>query len=150
MDTHSSRRVILAFGLGSYGAVVREGTDEALLSAIAIAPHALVFLSVPWSCPERTARADFDKAVARLMGFGLSVEAFTLDEESELAQRWLSSLGLPEPYGQGVPIGWGSVIWLETGRVVGFVGHGIDERAVGIIGRTKKLWGQQRRTSSSS
>ena len=123
--------------------VVREGTDEALIAAINAAPRALVFLTVPWSCPERTARADFRKAVVRLAEIGLPVEAFTVDEEAELAQRWLGALGLPEPYGRGVPIGWGSVLWLESGRVVGFVGHGIDERAVGIIGRSRELWGDR-------
>jgi hypothetical protein len=123
--------------------VVREAADEALLVAIAAAPRALVFLTVPWSCPERTARSDFRKAVGRLAEIDLPVEAFAVDEESELVQRWLCTLGLPEPYGRGVPIGWGSMLWLEAGRVVGFVGHGIDERAVGIIGRSKSLWQQR-------
>jgi hypothetical protein len=120
--------------------VIREGTDEALLAAIASAPRAMVFLTVPWSCPERAARADFRKAVGRLAEVSLPMEAFAVDEESEAAQRWLASLGLPAPYGRGVPQGWGTVLWLEAGRVVGFVGHGIDERAVGLIGRTKALW----------
>ncbi|MBN9523823.1 hypothetical protein J0H58_35820 [bacterium] len=120
---------------------MREGTDDALLAAIAAAPRALVFLTVPWSCPERTARADFRKAVARLAEFGLVVEAFAVDEEAELAQRWLGGRGVPEPYGRGVPIGWGSVLWLEAGRLVGFVCRGIDERAIGLIGRSRALWG---------
>jgi hypothetical protein len=121
--------------------VVREGTDEALIAAVNAAPRAMVFLSVPWSCPERVARADFRKAVARLTEVGLAVEAFSLDEESEVCQRWLASLGLPAPYdGGGIPQGWGAVLWLEFGRVVWWVGRGIDERAVGIIGRSKSLW----------
>ena len=121
--------------------VVREGTDEALIAAINAAPRAMVFLSVPWSCPERTARADFRMAVARLAEIGLPVEAFSLDEESGVCQRWLASLGLPAPYdGGGIPQGWGAVFWLEYGRVVWLVGRGIDERAVGIIGRSKSLW----------
>ena len=121
--------------------VVREGTDEALIVAINAAPRAMVFLSVPWSCPEWTARADFHKAVARLAEVGLSVEAFALDEESEVCQRWLASLGLPAPYdGRGIPQGWGAVFWLESGRVVWWVGRGIDERAVGLIARSKALW----------
>jgi hypothetical protein len=120
---------------------VREGTDEKLLAAINEAPHAIVFLRVPWSAPERVARADFRKAVARLEGVGLSFAAFLLDEESELCQRWLASLSLPAPYtGEGTPQGWGAVIWLELGSPVSLVGRGIDEREVGIIGRSKLLW----------
>ena len=130
--------------------MVREGTDEALLSAIAAAPRALVLLTVPWSCPERTARTDFRKAIARLAEIDLPVQAFAVDEEAERAQRWLGTLGLPEPYGRGVPIGWGSVLWLESGQVVGFVGHGIDERAVGIICRSRALWGGRAEPSGAA
>jgi hypothetical protein len=120
---------------------MREGTDEATVAAINAAPRAMVFLTVPWSCPERVARADFRKAVARLAEVGLAVEAFSLDEESEVCQRWLASLGLPAPYdGSGVPQGWGAVLWLESGQVVWRAGRGIDERAVGMIARSKSLW----------
>ena len=129
--------------------VVCEGTDEALIAAIDAAPRAMVFLSVPWSCPERVARADFRKAVTRLAEIGLPVEAFSLDEEAEVCQRWLASLGLPAPYGGcGIPQAWGAVLWLEFGRVVWWVGRGIDERAVGLIARSKSLW--QRRPAEPS
>ena len=123
--------------------VVREGTDEALIAAINAAPRAMVFLTVPWSSPERTARADYRKAVARLAEIGLLVEAFAVDEESDIGQRWLASLGLLVTYdGVGVPQGWGAVLWLEYGRVVWRIGRGIDERAVGMIARSKVLWQQ--------
>jgi hypothetical protein len=78
-----------------------------------------------------------------LAEIGLPVEAFVVDEESEVCQRWLTSLGLPTPYdGGGIPLGWGAVLWLESGRVVCWVGRGIDERAVGLIARSKSLWQQ--------
>jgi hypothetical protein len=121
--------------------VVSEGSNEALIASVIAAHRAMVLLSVPWSCPERTARADFRMAVARLAEVGLSVEAFMLDEESDSCQRWLASLGLPAPYGGGgVPQGWGAVIWLEHGRVVHWVGRGVDARTVGIIALSKALW----------
>lgn len=126
--------------------VVREGTDEALIAAINAAPRAMVFLTVPWSGPERVARADFHKAVARLEQIGVLVEAFAVDEEADVCQRWLAALGLPAPYaGRGIPQGWGGVLWLESGRAVWWVGRGIDERAVGLIARSKSLW--QRRNA---
>jgi hypothetical protein len=120
--------------------MIREGTNDELIAAIMVAPRAIVFLTVPWSCPERTARADFRKAVVRLAEVGMQVEAFSVDEESELAQKWLGTLGLPQPYGCGTPLGWGSVLWMESGQLVGFVGHGVDERAAGVIGLSKSLW----------
>ncbi len=122
---------------------VREGTDEALIAAINIALRAVVFLSVSssGSNPERTGRADFRKAVARLAEIGLEVEAFLVDEEPETCQQWLSSLNLPAPYDGGrIAQGWGAVLWLESGKVVSFAGRAIDERAVGLIARSKLLW----------
>ena len=121
--------------------VVHEGTDESMIAAIKAAPRAMVFLTVAWSGPERTARADFRKAVARLAEIGLSVEAFALDEDSEIGQRWLASLGLMITFeGIGVPQGWGTVLWLEYGTVVWRVARGNDERVVGMIARSKALW----------
>lgn len=121
--------------------IVQEGTDEAMIAAINAAPRAMVFLTVPWSGPERTGRANFREAVARLAEIGLQVEAFAVDEESDVGQGWLSSLGLLVTFdGVGVPEGWGAVLWLEHGRVVWRIGRGIDERVVGIISRSKALW----------
>jgi hypothetical protein len=130
--------------------VVREGTDEAMIVAINAAPRAMVFLTVPWSGPERTARADFRKAVTRLAEIGLPIEAFAMEEESEAGQRWLASLELLVTFeGVGVPQGWGAVLWLEYGRLVWRIGSGIDERAIGIIALTKALW-QQRHIDSGA
>ena len=82
--------------------------------------------------------------MARLAEIGLPVEAFAVDEESDIGQRWLASLGLLVTFeGVGVPQGWGAVFWLESGRVVWRVGRGIDERAVGMIARSKALWQQR-------
>jgi hypothetical protein len=121
--------------------VVHEGTNESMIAAINAAPRAMVFLTVAWSGPEQTARADFCKAVARLAEIGLLVEAFALDEDSEIGRRWLASLGLLLTFeGIGVPQGWGAVLWLEYGRVVWRVARGCDERAVGMIARSSALW----------
>jgi hypothetical protein len=42
---------------------VRQDTDGSLLPAVKAASRALVFLTVPWSSPERTARVAFRAAV---------------------------------------------------------------------------------------
>ena len=117
--------------------IVNETTD-AVIAAINSASRAMVVLSVPWSVYAVSACADFRKAVARLNEIGLPLEAFILDEESVVCQRWLASLGLPEPY-NGIPCGCGIVIWLESGRVVSLA-RGMDERMVGLIGQAKALW----------
>ena len=130
--------------------VVREGTDESMIAAINSATRAMVCLTVPWSCQETTARADFRKAVGRLAEIGLLVEAFIVDEESDVGQQWLASLGLLVRFeGVGVPQGWGAVLWLEYGRLVWRVGRGIDVREGGMIAQSKALW-QQRHAEPGS
>jgi hypothetical protein len=131
--------------------IIREGTDEALIAAINAAPRAMAFLTVPWSGPERMALADFREAVARLAEIRVSVEAFVVDEESDVGQRWLESLGLMVTFeGVGVPQGWGAVLWLEYGQVVWRVGRGIDERAIGMIARSKTVWQQSQAAPRTS
>ena len=45
---------------------VRQDTDGTLLAAVNAAPRALVFLTVPWSSPERNARVSFQTAAEQL------------------------------------------------------------------------------------
>jgi hypothetical protein len=120
--------------------VVREASDVSVLAAISAAPCALVFLSVPWSAPERNARAAFFQASERLAQLGLGVECFLLDEEAEWCQRWQSSLSVPQ-LGSGTALGAGSVLWLERGHVAASEISGQQLRAVGMIARSKELWG---------
>ena len=103
-------------------------------------PHAMVFLTVQWSSYERVARADFRNAVARLRALGIVLRSFEVNEDLDDTQSWLSSLALPSPLGQGIPIGAGSVLWLEAGRVVDVVVSGMQEREVGLIQRTRMRW----------
>ena len=76
---------------------IQETTDPNTIDSIKAAPRSMVILSVPWSGPERVARADFRKAVNRLQQIGLLFSSFVLDEESEICQQWLATLGLPAP-----------------------------------------------------
>src|SRR4051794_14748963 len=90
---------------------VREDKDGSLLPAVNAASRALVFLTVPWSGPERRARVAFRAAAEQLAAEspGLGVECFSLDEDSEWCQAWLATLGVPQLSG-GHPIGAGSML----------------------------------------
>ena len=120
---------------------VREDTDGALLPAVNAAPRALVFLSVPWSGPERAARVSFRAAAAQLAAESpeLGVECFWLDEEAEWCQEWLAGLGLPQ-LGGGYPLGAGSTVWLESGRAVSLEVGGCSLQPGGIVARSRWLW----------
>lgn len=120
---------------------VIDKTDDAMFAAINLAPRAMVFLSVPWSCLERVGRADFKAAVERFKQIGLEVQPFVMDEESPLCEDWLVSLREPRlSPNRGYAKGWGTVIWLEFGRVVSSVTAASEVRLIGLIQQTKLLW----------
>jgi len=105
------------------------------LSVAVSLPRTIVFLTVPWSGPERVARQAFRKASAEIRGVSFCI----LDEEATVVQAWLSSLGLPN-LGGGYARGAGSVIWLEQGQVLSFELNAGMLGVTGIVSRTKELW----------
>ena len=135
------RKSAVEYLLGGEDVFLRTGTSDEIIAEINSAPRAIVCLFSPWSIYPIQAEADLSKALAQLNEVGIRVDAFSLDEESTVCQKWLALLGLPPPYdGKGVPQGWGALFWLEFGRVVTWVHHGNEQRPVGIIGQTKLLW----------
>ena len=117
----------------------REGSGEELVESIAAAPRAIVFISVPWSIPERHARVAFQSAVAQFENTlsDLAISSFRLEvDEDEKAQNWLSSVG----YLQFAVHGSGSLLWLESGKVVSSAITANALGAQGIISRTTSLW----------
>ncbi len=123
---------------------VRQDTDGSLLPAVNAALRALVFLTVPWSGPERTARTAFRVAAEQLAAESpdLGIECFSLDEEAEWCQAWLATLGLPQ-LGGGYPLGAGSILWLESGRAVTHEIGGCQLKPGGIVARARWLWARQ-------
>jgi hypothetical protein len=115
-------------------------TDAIGLAAIAAEPRAVAFLTVPWSGPERVARAAF-LAAAELLASPLSpirMYCCLIDEEAEPCLSWLASLGVP---GLGsYPRGAGSVLWLAGGRVVFSVVDGQLLTSNEIVARVGELW----------
>jgi hypothetical protein len=120
---------------------VRHDTDGSLLPAVNAAPRALVFLTVPWSCPERAARIVFQSAAEQLAAEypATGVECFKLDEDTDWCQDWLATLGVPQ-LGGGYPLGAGSILWLESGRAVSSEVSGCQLQPGGIVARTRWLW----------
>jgi hypothetical protein len=121
--------------------IVRQDTDGSLLAAVSAAPHALVFLTVPWSGPERLARLAFREAAKQLAAeyTSLGIEFFSLDEEAEWCQRWLAGRHIPQ-LGGGYALGAGNMLWLEAGRPVSFEVGGTTLRSRDIIVRSLLLW----------
>src|SRR5262245_6489114 len=120
---------------------IRQDIDGSLLSAVTVAPRALVFLTVPWSVPERTARLAFRTAADQLAAASpeLGVECFVLDEEARWCRSWLATLGVPQ-LGGGHPLGAGSMVWLESGRAVSHEIGGCQLKPGGIVARARWLW----------
>jgi len=116
-----------------------EGAGPAIIAAIQEAPKALVFISVPWSCAERSARQVFRAAVARAeVAFPeLGIRFFHLDvDEDEASQQWLSSIGLSQFVGTGA----GSLLWLEYGQVMSSEITANSLGVEGVVLRSTSLW----------
>jgi hypothetical protein len=106
--------------------------DETKFGEVIDARRALVLLSVAWSGPERVARHSFGAAAQQLGDVGARL--FVLDEDAEWCLSWLAGLGIHGPMGAG------SVLWLEMGKVVDFelAGHSLSR--TDIVSRTHAIW----------
>jgi len=114
----------------------------------------LVFLSVPWSGPERYARVAFLEAASNLESENpeLGVKFFLLDEDAEECRTFMGSLGITNMTG-AYSLGAGSLLWLEAGALVFHEISGLEAAAKGIARKTKELWTadpQQMRRGSGS
>src|SRR5262245_51707226 len=93
------------------------GSGAILLPDICKASRAIVFISVPWSVPERHARRTFELAAGKLeqIAANLHIDCFRLEiDEDSVSQEWLSTIG----FSQFATMGAGSLLWLEAGQVV--------------------------------
>ena len=119
--------------------MLREGSGLELVGAIRDAPRALVFISVPWSGPERQGRQVF-RAAADILGekhVDLGIAFFRLEvDEDETSQQWLMSVGYP----QFAAMGAGSLLWLQSGQVLATEIHALSLGASGIVDRSTSLW----------
>ena len=119
--------------------VIRKGNGDEPLPSIQKAMRALVFISVPWSGPERKSRQVFQDAVAELEANHkqLGIAYFRLDvDEDETSQKWLSAMGFPELTIQGA----GSTLWLQNGKVLASEVHACSIGPSGIVARTISIW----------
>ena len=115
----------------------RSGRGKELLPAIVSAQYAVVFLSVPWSAPERVSRQAFLESVADLSSTAAAPLLITLevDGDSE-AQSWLLQFDLQDLCTAGA----GSLLWVAGGRVVSHVLNAGSLGSDGILSHTEELW----------
>jgi hypothetical protein len=121
-----------------------EVDSVATLKLVATSARAMVFLTVPWSCPERVARSRF-RAASEAIAVGysqLQVRFFYLDEDTDWCQSWLGKLGIAQFSGT-FPAGAGSILWLEFGSPVSHEMGGQTLDANEIVERTVRLWSKQ-------
>jgi hypothetical protein len=118
--------------------LLREGNGVELVGAIREASRALVFISVPWSGPERQGREVFRAAVEILeQKADLGITFFRLEvDEDEASQQWLTSIG----YMQFASMGAVSLIWLQSGGVLATEINGLSLGASCIVARSTSLW----------
>lgn len=103
--------------------------------AIAIAPRAVVYLTVEWSSHERQSRLAFAEAAASLPP-ELGATAFVVAEDAPAIKSWLASSGWANP-----AVGCGSVLWFESGNFVAGLLGASQSGATAIAGKTAALWG---------
>jgi hypothetical protein len=119
-----------------------------ILAAIREAPRAVIFISVPWSGPERTAREVFRDAASRLEGSyaELGIRFFILEiDEDEASQHWLASVGLLHLATAGA----GSVIWLDRSCLVSSEVNANVLGVTGVVARSISLWQGQSQPSTT-
>ena len=110
-----------------------------LVGAICDAPRALVFISVPWSMSERHGRQVFRAAASILeeKHADLGIAFFRLEvDEDETSQQWLISVGYPQFAGTGA----GSLLWLQSGRVLAAEINALSLGTSGIVARSMSFW----------
>lgn len=116
-----------------------EGSGPELVAAIREVPRALVFISVPWSGPERQGRQVFRSSAATLdeMHADLGIAVFRLEvDKDEASRQWLVSMGYP----QFSVMGAGSLLWIQAGEVVATETNALSLGASGIVDRSTSLW----------
>ncbi len=119
--------------------MIAVGSGTEFIATIREAPRALVFISVPWSMPERLSRQTFELAIAQLKTDLIyrSVAGFRLEvDEDAAAQQWLASLGLQDWAINGA----GGLLWVAAGKVVNQVSSAHSAGVAKIVAQTRALW----------
>jgi hypothetical protein len=119
--------------------MIKVGCGVDFIQAIQNAIRAIVFISVPWSSPERQGRVIFQKVVEILESehLDIGVESYRLEvDEDEIAQQWLANVGYPDY----AILGAGSLLWLQTGRVIITERNCLQTGVSGIVTRSLSLW----------
>jgi len=120
---------------------IEQSMDSTSMARAMWDSHALIYLSVNWSDPERTSRSLFFRAGVPLLGLYpvLELSCYIFDEEREDCRMWLESLGHVE-LARAAHEGRGPVVWLEYGELIDWIPSSLPLGPEGIIRRTLTLW----------
>ncbi len=119
--------------------MIHIGPGEELIPLICESSRAVVFISVPWSGPERISREVFRVAVAKLEkefpDHGMSFYRLEADED-EPSQRWLTSVAHPNYAIAGA----GAILWVKSGSVISSELNASSIGVNGIFDRSLSVW----------
>jgi hypothetical protein len=112
---------------------------EAELLATLSRRRAVVYITVEWAVQERHSRRAFAEFVAHIEGRypHLGASFWVLGEECEGLAEWCRKL---KPT-SAATAGYGAVVWLSDGQVMGSVEYAAAAGADGLLQRTLGLWG---------
>lgn len=119
--------------------MIQTGPGKELIPLICQSSRAVVFISVPWSGPERISREVFRVAVAKLEkefpDHGISFYHLEADED-ESSQKWLTSVG----HANYAIAGSGSILWVKSGSVISSELNASSIGVNGIFDCTLSVW----------
>jgi hypothetical protein len=108
------------------------------LSAIEMESHAVIYVSVEWSLPERHSRSVFtqfaDLIDREYSSIGISF--WIVHEEWECIGEWFSLVMPPT----SVASGYGAIVWLERGHLLASEENAANAGLQGLVNRTLGLW----------
>jgi hypothetical protein len=100
--------------------------------------RAVVYISVEWSGQERQSRLTFVEFMRQINQQypEYRVPFWVVSEYSEGVAEFFERLKLPA----SVATGYGAIVWLEQGQVMGLLPYAAEAGLMGLVTRTAEIW----------